>query len=44
MVTTITVENVKGVKRQEFSFNRVSAVVGGDAIAHMRAVAKVIVG
>ena len=27
MITTITIENFKGVKRQEFVFNRVSAVV-----------------
>ena len=44
MITAITVENFKGVKRQEFVFNRVSAVEGGDVIARMRAVAKVIVG
>lgn len=34
MITAITVENFKGVKRQEFVFNRVSAVedgAGGDA-------------
>ena len=30
MITTITVENFKGVKRQEFFFNRVSKVVDGE--------------
>ena len=44
MITGITVESFKGSKRQEFAFNRVFAVVGGDAIACMRAVAKVIAG
>ena len=44
MITTITVENFKGVKRQKFVFNRVSAVVDEDAIARMRAVAKDIAG
>ena len=32
MITVITVENFKGVKRQEFVFNRVSAVVDGDGV------------
>ena len=44
MITTITVENFKGVNRYEFVFNRVTAVVDEDAIACMRAVAKVIAG
>ena len=36
MITTITVENFKGVKRHEFVFNRVSAVVDGDVIVRMK--------
>ena len=44
MITGITVENFKGVKRQEFVFNRISAVVDEDVIVRMRAVAKEIAG
>ena len=32
MITAITVENFKGVKRRGFVFNRVSAVVDGDGV------------
>ena len=44
MITTRTVENSKGVKRQGFVFSCVSAVVNEGAIARMRAVARAIAG
>ena len=44
IITAITVECFKGVKRQEFAFCCVSVVVDKDVITRMRAVAKKIAG